>query len=181
MSRIAAIDPEKTQGKTHELLTAVHQMLGATPNMFRVAAQAPAVLEALVGFNVAAAHGVLRPAVRQSIALTVAEANGCDYCLSAHSFIGTRIGLSEEDQARARTGSARDPKTDALLRFARALVLERGNLGEPAVAGLRAAGVSDAELLETIAHVALNVFTNYLNKVVGTDIDFPVVRHGQGR
>lgn len=180
MSRIAAIDPTQAKGKTAETLAAVDKMLGATPNMFRVAAQAPSVLDALVGFNVAAAHGTLKPALRESIALAVAEANGCDYCLSAHSALGKRAGLSDQDLTRARSASAATGKTEAILRFVKTMVLERGRIGEAALARLREAGVSDAETLEIIANVALNVFTNYLNITAGMDIDFPVVRAGQG-
>jgi uncharacterized peroxidase-related enzyme len=179
MSRIQAIDPSQTSGKTAETLAAVQRMLGATPNLFRVAAQAPAVLEGLVALNVATAHGALKPAVREAIALTVAETNGCDYCLSAHSFLGARAGLSADDLTRARSAVSPDARTDAMLHFARTVVLERGHAGDAALATLRAAGVTDAEVLEIIANVALNVFTNYLNIVADTDIDFPVVRAGR--
>ena len=176
MSRIAALDPATTQGKTRETLDAVHRMLGATPNMFRVAAQSPSVLTGLVGLFGAVSAGTLKPGVREAIALTVAEANGCDYCLSAHSALGKGAGLSEAEMTQARDASAADPKTAAILRFARAVVLERGRVNESGLSALRAAGASDAEALEVIANVALNVFTNYLNIAADTDIDFPVVR-----
>ena len=176
MSRIAAVDPAQTNGKTREILGAVNTMLGVTPNLFRVAAQAPSVLEGLVGLSGATAKGTLGPKTREAIALTVAEANGCDYCLSAHSVLGKGAGLDEQAIDRARDASASDPKTAAILRFARAVVAERGRVPESELASLRSAGVNDAEALEIVANVVLNVFTNYINLVAGTEIDFPVVR-----
>jgi uncharacterized peroxidase-related enzyme len=181
MSRIAAIDPTLTEGKTRDTLAAVDRMLGATPNLFRVAAQAPAALEGLVGLQIALAHGRLRAGVREAVALAVSEANGCDYCLSAHTALGKGAGLSNEQMAQARSGAADDAKTAELLRFARTLVAERGRVGEAGLATLRSAGASDAEILEVIANVALTIMTNYTNLVADTDIDFPVVRAGSAR
>jgi uncharacterized peroxidase-related enzyme len=176
MSRIAALDPSTTHGKTHEILAAVHQMLGATPNLFRVAAQSPATLEGLVGLNGAVAHGSLRAATREAIALSVAETNGCDYCLSAHSALGRGAGLSDDAIERARDAVSADPKVTAILRFARAVVTQHGRVSDADLAAVRSAGVSDAEVLEIVANVVLNVFTNYLNLVADTEIDFPAVR-----
>lgn len=176
MSRIPALDPATAQGTTATTLAAVHKLLGGTPNLFLVAAQAPAVLDALVGLNAAVGKTSLGGRIREAIALTVAEANGCDYCLSAHSVLGARAGLDQGDIELARDAAATGTKTAALLRFARHLVLERGRVSERAVAAVREAGASDAELLEVVATVVLNVFTNYINLVADTDIDFPVAR-----
>ena len=176
MSRIAAIDPAQTQGKTREILGAVHKMLGVTPNLFRTVAQSPAALEGLVSLSGATAKGTLGAGVREAIALTVAEANGCDYCLSAHSVLGKGAGLGDGDIDRARDAAASDPRTAAILRFARAVVAERGRIGDGELATLHRAGVSDGEALEVVANVVLNIFTNYVNLVADTEIDFPVVR-----
>ena len=181
MSRIAAIDPSQAQGKTRQTLDAVNKMLGATPNLFRVAAQAPSVLEGLVGLIGTAAQGSLKGSVREAIALAVAEANGCDYCLSAHTVLGKGAGLSEAELSQARDASSPDAKTAAMLRFARAAVLERGRVGAAGLAALKQAGVSDAEALEVIANVVVNIFTNYINLVADTEIDFPVVRASTAR
>lgn len=176
MSRITAIELNQAQGKTAELLGAVQKMLGGAPNMFRTAAQSPAVLEAMVGMFGATAHGTLRPKVREAIALAVAEANGCDYCLSAHSALGAGAGLSQEERDQARAGMSLDPKTNAILQLGKALVLGRGRLSEGTLDAVRSAGVTDAEALEVVANVALNIFTNYFNLLADTDIDFPIVR-----
>lgn len=179
MSNITAVDPNQAQGKTGELLAAVDKMLGGTPNMFRTAARAPAALESLIALFGATAQGTLKARTRESIALAVAEANGCDYCLSAHSAFGKGAGLTPDEIERARTGAAPDAKTNAILQFAKALVLARGNVGRSALSSLRNVGVGDAEILEVITNVALNIFTNYLNIVAETDIDFPLVRAGE--
>jgi uncharacterized peroxidase-related enzyme len=181
MSRISAIEPNETQGKTRETLGAVQKMLGVTPHMFRVAAHAPAALDALAGTFGALARGQLRAPVREALALTVAEANGCDYCLSAHTLLGQGAGLSESDIRSARDAAASDPKTAALLRFARKLVVDRGRASDADLDALRRAGATDGEIVEVVAHVGLNVFTNYLNLVADTDIDFPVVRAAERR
>jgi uncharacterized peroxidase-related enzyme len=176
MSRINALEPSNTQGKTRENLAGVNKMLGATPNLFRVAANAPSVLEGLVAMFGTTGQGTLKASVREALALAVAEANGCDYCLAAHTVLGKGAGLSEEAIDRARDASSADPKTHAILRFAREMVIARGDVSEGAVAQLRAAGVDDAETLEIVHVVVLNIFTNYLNLVAQTDIDFPPVR-----
>jgi uncharacterized peroxidase-related enzyme len=176
MSRIPALDPQTAPAKTAATLAAVDELLGMTPNVFRTAAQAPAVLDALVGLNGAVARTSFGPRTREAIAIAVAEANGCDYCLSAHTALGGRAGLSTSDLVAARDAASTDAKTAALLRFARHLVLERGRVSERALAAVRDAGASDAEVLEVVANVVLNVFTNYINLVADTDIDFPVVR-----
>jgi uncharacterized peroxidase-related enzyme len=181
MSRIAAIDPTRTEGKTRETLAAVDKMLGATPNLFRVTAQAPAALQGLVALQVALARGKLGAGVREAIALAVSETNGCDYCLSAHTALGKGAGLTEGQMTQARNGSADDAKTAEMLRFARTLVAERGRVGDAGLATLRKAGVSDAEALEVIANVAVTILTNYINLVADTEIDFPVVRTGSAR
>jgi uncharacterized peroxidase-related enzyme len=175
-SRIQAIDPTTTEGKTKDLLDGVHKMLGGTPNLFRVAANAPSALEALVGMFGSTAKGRLNAKTREAIALAVAEANGCDYCLSAHTVLGKGAGLSQEDIDRARDAASNDPKTTAILRFARAVVAERGKVAASDLDAFRRAGGTDGEAIEVIANVVLNVFTNYVNLVADTEIDFPVVR-----
>jgi uncharacterized peroxidase-related enzyme len=176
MSTLAALAPEQTTPEAQEVLAAVHSSFGVTPNLFRVAANSPAALNALVGLNGALAKGRLRAKVRESIALDVAQENGCDYCLSAHTALGKGAGLGEADIAAARTGNAADPHSAAILALAGEIVRKRGAVGTDAIARARAAGVTDAEIVEIVAHVALNVFTNYLNIVADTEIDFPIVR-----
>ncbi|MFC9968101.1 carboxymuconolactone decarboxylase family protein [Nocardia ignorata] len=180
MSRLSLVQSDTATGKAADLLAGVQKALGVTPNMTRAMVNSPAVLEAHLAFSGALAGGALSAAVRERIALLVAEENGCDYCLSAHSYIGANIAeLDAEEIESARHARSTDPKSAAVLAFASAVVRMRGGVGAAEVKIARAAGLTDGEIAEVIAGVALNVFTNYLNKAVDTDIDWPVVRHHQ--
>src|SRR5262245_47188861 len=173
MERIVPVDPQTAQGKTKELLDGVKAKLGVIPNMTRAMAVSPAVLEAYLGIFGALSQGVLPPTVREQLALDVSQANECDYCVSAHSLIGKRVGLTEQAVLDSRQGHSADPKTDPLLRFARTLVEKRGLVTDADVAAVREAGGGDAEIAEVVAHVGLNTFTNYFNHVAATTLDFP--------
>jgi uncharacterized peroxidase-related enzyme len=175
MTRITQVDPTTATGKTTELLDAVQAGLELIPNMTRAMAISPTVLEGYLGLNGALVHGVLPARVREQIALMVAQADRCDYCLAAHTAIGARLGLAEGDLLASRRGTAADPKAVAALAFARALVTQQGAVTEEDVRAVRAAGYSDEEIAEIIAHVALNIFTNYFNVALDTDLDLPRV------
>lgn len=178
MSRLPLIQPDTASGKAADLLAGVQKALGVTPNMTKAMVNSPAVLEAYLGFSGALGGGALTAAVRERIALLVAEENGCDYCLSAHSYIGANIAKLDAGEIEAsRHGASADPKAAAVLAFATAVVRTRGGVEEADIKSAREAGLTDGEITEVIANVALNVFTNYLNKAVDTDIDWPVVRH----
>jgi uncharacterized peroxidase-related enzyme len=175
MTRFPLIDPS-APGDAKPTLDAVNAQLKMVPNLFRLAANSPAALSALVGMEGALAKGVLRARFRELLAITVAQENGCDYCLSAHTAIGKMVGLSESQLADARAYKSDDAKTDAMLTLAVQIVRERGAVNAAELAAAKAAGVTDAEIVEIVAGVALNIFTNYLNIAADTEIDFPVVR-----
>lgn len=173
MSRIHAIEPSEATGRASELLAAVKSKLGLVPNLTKVMATAPAVLEGYLGLSGALAHGTLPPKIREQLALVVGEANGCDYCLSAHSLFGKKLGLTEAQLLAAREGRSDDTKTAAALHFARQVIAARGKVSDADLAAVRAAGYGDGEIAEIVGHVALNTFTNYVNNVAETEIDFP--------
>ena len=173
MNRIPTIDPTTATGQTAQLFAAVKSKLGVVPNLMRTFAQSPAVLEAYLGFSSTLAKGVLPAPVREQLALSVGEANGCDYCLSAHTLLGKNAGLTSEAILAARRHEAADAKAAALLRFARDVVAAQGKVSDEQLAAARTAGATDTELVEVVAHVALNVLTNYTNNVARTVIDFP--------
>jgi uncharacterized peroxidase-related enzyme len=173
MTRITPIDPTAATGRAKDLLAAVKAKMGAVPNLTRVMAASPAVLEGYLGLSGALGGGALPAQVKEQLALTVGEANGCEYCVSAHSFLGKKAGLSPEAVLDARRGSAADAGPNALVRFARTVLDRRGNVSDADVQAVRDAGYGDAELAEVVAHVALNVFTNFLNNVARTPVDFP--------
>jgi uncharacterized peroxidase-related enzyme len=158
------------------LLDAVKKQLGVAPNLFRMVATSPAALEGYVGLSGALAKGALPAATRERIALAVAEANGCDYCLSAHTYLGRNLAkLDDAEIAANRAGASNDPKADAAVRFAAKVVAARGHVADEDVRAVKAAGYDDAQVIEIVMHVALNTWTNYINTVGGTEIDFPVV------
>ena len=173
MERINPINPQTAQGRAKDLLDVVKAKFGIIPNMTRAMAVAPPVLDAYLGFSGALAHGVLPARVREQLALGVGEVNHCEYCVSAHSALGKRAGLTDQDVLDSRRGTSADQKTNALLRFARTVVEKQGLVEDANIAAVREAGYGDAEIAEVGAHVALNIFTNYFNNVAGTTIDFP--------
>ena len=173
MSRIPAIDPTTAIGPNAALFAGVKAKLGVVPNLMRTFAQSPNVLEAYLGFSGNLAKGVLPAVVREQLALAVSEANACEYCLSAHTLMGKGAGLSPDAILAARRGEASDPKVAALLQFARAVVAAHGKVADDQLALVRSAGATDAEIVEVVAHVALNVLTNYTNNVAQTVVDFP--------
>jgi uncharacterized peroxidase-related enzyme len=138
-------------------------------------AQSPAVAQAYLGFSQTLAGGSLSAALREQIALTVSEANQCEYCVSAHCFLGSKAGLSQSELLDARHGTASGEKTNAALVFARKIVDDRGHVHDEDVEEVRQAGYTDGEIAEIVANVALNIFTNYFNHVAGTEVDFPSV------
>ena len=173
MSRLNLIAPEDANGKAKELLDAVKGKLGLVPNMTRAMANSPAVLDGYLQLSGALGKGKLPAKIREQLALAVAQANGCDYCLAAHSTIGKMVGLTADQIRDSRLGTAVDPKTDVLIRFARKVNESRGRVSDRDIAEVREAGFDDGAIAEVVAHVALNVFTNYFNNVAETDIDFP--------
>ena len=176
MTRLKALSPEEASGKTKDLFNAIQGKLGMVPNMMRTMGTSPAVLEGYLNLSGALGHGSLGAKTGELIALAVAETNACDYCLSAHSFIGEKlVGIDTNSLTLARDGKNGNAKVEAALTFAIALVNSRGSVSDSDIKAVKAAGYTDGEVGEIVAHVALNVFTNYLNKTANTAIDFPAV------
>jgi uncharacterized peroxidase-related enzyme len=178
MNRIHQLEPANSTGKTQELFEVVKHHFGKVPNAIRVLGNSPAALEGYLGLGGALAGGVLPAKVREQLALTVAEINGCGYCLSSHSLTGHLAGLGDNEVNAARRATASDDKSDAILKLARRIALQRGQVTDADLRVARNAGLSDAEIVETVAHVALNTMTNYLNNVARTVVDFPEVKPG---
>ncbi len=172
-NRVQLVDPARTTGVIGRLFAEIRGKFVMVPNLFRVLANAPAALEGLMALSSALAGGALDEKTREQLALTIAESNLCAYCLSAHTGIATKIGLSRveiDDAIRAR---ASDARTDAILKLARSIVVQRGELSDADLAQARAGGLSDGEIVETVANVALNIFENYMSHIARMPIDFP--------
>jgi AhpD family alkylhydroperoxidase len=179
MSRISPVEHASAEGRPKELLDAVKASLGVTPNMTTTMARS-AVLDGWLSLSGALRKGSIDAATGERIALGVAEANGCGYCLSAHSYLGANVTKLDSDELeRARHFGSADPKAAAILAFAEAVVVSRGGVSDTDIRAARSAGLSDAELGDVVGHVAVNVLTNYFNKAFDVEIDFPVVEpHG---
>jgi len=156
-------------------LDGVKAKLGSVPNIFGTFANSPAVLDFYMQGSGALGNTSISAALRESIALTVAGANACDYCASAHTMIGKGAGLSDEETGHNLHGKSEDSKTQAALDFAALIVEQRGNVNDNDVQAVKDAGYTDGEVLEIVAIVAFNIFTNYFNHVADTDVDFPLV------
>ena len=175
MSRIAIPTTEATPAASRPILEAVGKSLGVVPNLFKLEALSTAALEAHVGLN-AAVGRTLDVKTRERIALAVAQVNGCDYCLSAHTYLASNVAkLDAAEIAAARHGHSADVKADAAVSFARKVAELRGKVSDADLAQVREAGFSDAQVIEIVTNVALNTLTNLVNNVARTDIDFPVV------
>lgn len=175
MARIQPVDPATATGRTKELLDEAKKKLGAVPNLLKTFAHSPAALEAYLAFSGALGKASLPARSREAIALAVGEVNGCDYCVAAHTMLGKRAGLSDDEAMAARRAESADRKTAAVLRLAVAIVETKGFVPDETLAAARSAGLSDGEIAEVVATVALNVYTNYFNHVAGTAVDFPRV------
>ncbi len=176
MTRLTAINPEQATGKTKELFTVIQRKLGMVPNMMRTMGNSPAFLEGYLNLSAALAGGTLSAKTGELIALTVAESNHCNYCLSAHSYIGANlVKIDAASLEAARNASSTNAKTDAILKFAATLVEKKGLVNNMDVNTVKEAGLTEGEVGEIVGHVALNILTNYYNNTANTTIDFPVV------
>ena len=175
MPRISPVNRDSADVATGRLLDSVQKKLGIVPNLVATMANSPAVANAYLGFSQALSTGTLPARLREQLALVVGETNGCQYCVAAHTALGKGAGLSEGETCDARRAVAADDKERAALEFARTIVTDRGHVSDDDVDDVRQAGYTDGEIGEIVAHVALNIFTNYFNHVAGTEVDFPAV------
>jgi uncharacterized peroxidase-related enzyme len=174
MSRISIPTVEQSAEAAKPLLAAVNKQLGVVPNLMKLVGHSPAALEGYLSLNGALAKGKLPIQLRERIAITIAEYNGCDYCLSAHHYLGQNIAkISPAELELARNGLSDDAHTQAALQFALLVAKSHGRVSDAQLATLRLAGFDEASVVEIVANVAVNVLTNYVNNVAQTDIDFP--------
>jgi len=173
MSRVPLIDPTSASGQRKELLDQVTSAFGVTPAMFRAVANSPAALDMMWSSFGALGAGTLGAKLGEQVAVLIADRNACEYCLAAHTVLGKKAGASATEMSEAQAGRSDDPKTAAALRFAARVVEERAQLADEDVQALRQAGFDDEQIVELLAHVALNLFTNYVNVALDVPVDFP--------
>lgn len=175
MARLSIPSKQSAPAASRPLLDAVEKQFGIVPNLFRLIANSPAALEGILSLS-ASLGKTLDVKTRNRIALATAQVNSCDYCLSAHSYLGANLAkLDDAEMALNRKGRSGDARADAAVAFAAKVAQSKGKVADADIATLRSAGFNDAQVVEIVANVALNVFTNFLNNVASTDIDFPVV------
>ena len=174
MPRVS-MNSETSPAASQPLLEQIDKAFGTTPNMFKAVSNSPAALKSMWGAFGALAGGTLGARLGEQIAVAIANRNRCEYCLAAHTVLGRNAGASMEDMAAAQVGKSEDPRTAAAIAFALAVVEQRAQVSDADMERLRAAGFDDGEIVEILAHVALNVFTNYINVTLDVPVDFPRV------
>lgn len=175
MPRVQPLDPKWATGQSKELLNAVAKKFGKAPNLLKTLAHSPAALQTYLASSQALEGASLSAAMRERIALYVAELNECAYCLAAHSAKGKMAGLKPDELIDSRRGESADARTAAILKLSGAIVETKGFVGDDVLAEARDAGVTDGEIAEVVAVVVVNIFTNYANHVFDTVVDFPKV------
>jgi len=158
------------------LLAETRRQLGRVPNLYAALANGPAALAGYLAMRDHLAKGVLKVRLREQLALLIAQENTCTYCVSAHTMRGHRLGMTDEELARTRQGVDDDPHTAAVLTITKKIMRTGGRVTDDDLATARAAGVTDEELAEIVAHIALNTLSNYFNHLAQPDLDFPEVR-----
>ncbi len=176
MQKISALNPDTATGKLKELFNAVQSKFGMVPNMMRTMGNSPAVLNGYLSLNNALGESSIGAKLGEQIALAVANANGCEYCNAAHSFIGEKLmGMDDKTIVEAREGKSKDSKTQTALSFARAIVAKKGRVSDSELNTLKEAGFNEVAIAEIIAYTALNIFANYFNNALNVKVDFPQV------
>jgi uncharacterized peroxidase-related enzyme len=175
MSRLPLLERTHAPEASKAMLDQIQSAFGATPNMFRTVAHSPAALRSMWSAFGALGGGRLPAKLGEQIAVAVADRNACEYCLAAHTALGRKAGATAQEMQAAQMGESDDPKAAAALRFALQLVGERGHVSDADVQALRDVGFDDGEIVEILAHVALNLFTNYVNVAFKVPLDFPPV------
>ena len=175
MARVPLITSDQAQGEAREILQGIQQAFGTVPAMFRATANSPVALRHLWGGFQSLAGGKLPAKLKEQLAVAIADRNACEYCLAAHTALGRKAGASAHEIAEAQAGRSADPQTAAALAFALRIVERRAQIGDDDVAELRRAGFDDEAIVEIVAHVALNLFTNYVNVALQVPVDFPRV------
>jgi uncharacterized peroxidase-related enzyme len=176
MTRLPQVTDQQAAPAAAELFGALKSKLGFVPNLYRVAGSSPSTLAALLGLGEALGKGSFDAKTREAIALAVAGANSCDYCASAHTAISKSLKIEDAEIVSRLHGKSADKRIGAIIAFAVTLVQKRGFATDADLAAARQAGLSDADIVETIGVTVQNIFTNYINHVAQTDIDFPVVK-----
>src|SRR6266446_6065787 len=178
MSRLTPIQTNEATSELKQSLKNSRLKLDKAPRFLQLMANSPASLRAYLRADAALVRGQLTPRQREQVALAVAQINGSSYSLSAHYDAGKSLGLTHHEMQLARNATAADTKAETMLRFTRAVVLQRGDISDEDFQALRKVGFTDAQIVEIVANIALNIFSDYFNSVAKTEVDFPLLQPG---
>ena len=176
MWRLTPIEAKQSTQELQGIISKHQPSAKGVPHFIRLLANSPVSLKAYVQAEEALANGQLTQKQREEISIAVAEINGSKYCLATHELAGRQAGLSDGDIWSARKALGDNPKANAMLHFVQAVVLQRGEVSDIDFSIMREAGFSDAEIIEVLANIVLNIFTNYFNLLAQTNLDYPIWR-----
>jgi len=174
-ARINPLNPETAAPEVQEMFKQVKSKIGMIPNALKTMAQSTGLLGGYLGLSGSLSKGNLAPVYRELVALYVSQQNECEYCLSSHSLTGKHAGLNPDQLIQARKGHSDDPKGQGVLTLTQQLLEKRGNVSDDQLEAARAAGLTEAEIVEIVGHVALSTLTNFVNQLAHTDVEFPKV------
>lgn len=175
MSRLAGIREQDATGKAADIFASIKKSVGKIPNAYlTIGGHSPAALQQALAHNAMLQKSSLSAKELEAINLSVSEATGCDYCLAAHSMMAKKAGFSRVQIGELRRAEyADDTHLDTLTKFTQKLVTTAGTLPETDVSALREAGFNDRQVIEIISAVSAILFTNMVNRVNDTVVDFP--------
>lgn len=173
MPRLNVVTPEQANGRVRELYDGLKKAIGTVPNIHQGVANSAPALDVLLAMGARLREGSLSSSETEAIKLVVAQAYGCNYCLAAHTLVGKKAGLSEEDTVAVRRGTIAQPGLAALVGFVGKAVQPAGRISDEDLAAIRHAGFTDGQITEAVMILAQTVFTTLFNRVHQTEIDFP--------
>ena len=175
MARLSTADSGTEDPAQQQAREAIKKAWGQVPNLGAVLALSLPMTRAVLGFDDALGKGALRGGIAEQLAIAVSQENRCSYCLAAHTAAAGAYRVPADDIADARSAHASDPKTAAALRFAQLVVRTRGHVETTDLAAVRAAGWTDAEIVEILGHAIATTLSNYLHHISEVEVDYPAV------
>ena len=173
MPRLNVVDPDQATGKSKEIFDGLKKKMGRVVNIFKGMGNSPAALQAYLSMSGALAEGQLAPEDREAVYLAVSQQNGCSYCVSAHTVIAKRAGMTEDQILAIRKFQPQSDKLRALVKFVLRVMERKGFVDDADIAAVRQAGYSDGQIAEAVAYIGLATYSNLFNHIFNTPLDFP--------
>jgi uncharacterized peroxidase-related enzyme len=181
MPRLNVIQPANAAGPVREIFDELTAKMGKVINIFQGMGNSPAALKAYLQMAEALGDGELSPEDREAVYLGVSQANGCNYCVSAHTVIAKHAGMTDDQIKAIRKLDPLSEKHRALLTFVKRVMETKGNVSDADIAAVRSAGYTDGQIAESIAYIGLATYSNYFNHVFDTPLDFRLPKNSKAR